>query len=126
MLLQSVPLVGLSSDFSFFVLAIASLIFKTLSLQSNIDDSIEKYVGMDLEGTYRDNDEMGSMYFTKTLEDWAKFNINDRTKHDAAISSGLAIMANQRYTFSAVKKDSKISIKFARYNNNGISSKLIR
>ena len=29
----------------------------------------------------------------RTLEDWAKFNINNRTKHDASISSGLAIMA---------------------------------
>ena len=36
------------------------------------------------------------MYFQKTLEDWAKFNINNRTKHDASISSGLAIMACNR------------------------------
>ena len=33
------------------------------------------------------------MYFKSTLEDWALFNINNRTKHDATISSGLAIMA---------------------------------
>jgi hypothetical protein len=60
------------------------------------------------------------------LEDWAKFDINDRTKFDAAISSGLAIMATQRSTFQAVKKDSKISIKFARYNNNGRYSEIIK
>jgi hypothetical protein len=93
---------------------------------SGIESYIEKYVGLDLEGTYRDPDEMGSMYFTKTLEDWAKFDINDRTKFDAAISSGLAIMATQRSTFQAVKKDSKISIKFARYNNNGRYSEIIK
>jgi hypothetical protein len=93
---------------------------------SGIESYIEKYVGLDLEGTYRDPEEMGSMYFTRTLEDWAKFNINDRTKHDAAISSGLAIMANQRATFSSVKKDSKISIKFARYNNNGRYSEILK
>ena len=93
---------------------------------SAIESYIEKYVGLDMEGTYRDPDEMGSMYFTKTLEDWAKFDINDRTKHDAAISSGLAIMANQRATLSAAKKDSKISIKFARYNNNGRYSEILK
>jgi len=93
---------------------------------SGIESYIEKYVGLDTEGTYRDPDEMGSMYFTKTLEDWAKFDINDRTKHDASISSGLAIMATQRYSFSPVKKDSKISIKFARYNNNGRYSEILK
>ena len=30
------------------------------------------------------------MYFTDTLNDWASFDINNRTKFDAAISSGLA------------------------------------
>ena len=34
--------------------------------------------------------EYGDMYMQKTLEDWAKFNINNRTKHDASISSGLS------------------------------------
>ena len=59
---------------------------------------------MDLEGTYRDSDEMGSMYFTRTLEDWARFDINNRTKFDATISSGLAIMANQKHVTSREKE----------------------
>jgi hypothetical protein len=93
---------------------------------SAIETFIEKHVGMDLEGTYRDPDEMGSMYFSRTLEDWAKFDINNRTKFDAAISSGLAIMANQKHMYIPSKKESKISITFARYNNSGSFSEILK
>ena len=93
---------------------------------SAIETYIEKHVGMDLEGTYRDPDEMGSMYFNRTLEDWAKFDINNRTKFDASISSGLAIMANQKHMYTPAKKESKISINFARYKNTGLYSELIK
>lgn len=93
---------------------------------SAIESYIEKYVGMDPTGQHRDVDEMGSMPFSKTLEDWAKFDINDRTKFDASISSGLAIMANQKHLYVPEKKQSKISINFARYSNKGTTSELIR
>lgn len=93
---------------------------------SAIETYIEKYVGFDMAGTYRTSDEIGSMPFTRTLEDWAKFDINDRTKHDASISSGLAIMANQKHVYLPEKKESKISINFARYTNSGTQSQLIR
>lgn len=92
---------------------------------SAIETYVEKHVGMDLEGTYRDSDEMGSMYFTRTLEDWARFDINNRTKFDATISSGLAIMANQKHVYVPEKKESKISVKFARYQNEGYNSRII-
>ena len=92
-----------------------------------IESYIEKHVGMDMEGTYREEHDMGTMYFTRTLEDWARFDINNRTKFDASISSGLAIMANQKHLYQPqVKKQSKISVNFARYNNKGSSSQLIR
>ena len=93
---------------------------------SAIETYIEKYIGIDLTGTYRDPDEMGAMPFIRTLEDWAKFDINDRTKHDASISSGLAIMANQKHVYLPEKKESKISINFARYTNNGSLSQIIK
>ena len=89
-----------------------------------IESYIEKYVGIDMESTYRDSDEMGSMFFTRTLEDWAKFNINNRTKFDATISSGLAIMACQKHIYTPQKIESKISINFARYSNTGSISEL--
>ena len=92
---------------------------------SAIESYIEKHVGLDLEGTYRDKDDMGNMYFRKTLEDWAKFDISNRTKFDASISSGLAIMANQKHLYTPVEKKSKISINFARYNNKNSVSQLL-
>ena len=91
---------------------------------SAIESYIEKFVGLDLEGKYRDADLMGTMPFTRTLEDWAKFDINDRTKFDACISSGLAIMANQKHLYVPEKKESKLIINFAKYKNEGIISQL--
>lgn len=92
---------------------------------SAIESYIEKYVGIDTDSTYRESDIMGTMPFTRTLEDWAKFDINNRTKYDASISSGLAIMACQKHLYQPEKKESKIKINFARYNNRGRLSEII-
>jgi len=93
---------------------------------SAIESYIEKHVGIDFNGDYRDSGDMGTMYFQRTLEDWAKFDINNRTKFDAAISSGLAVMANQKHLYTPSKQKSKISINFARYNNTSTLSRIIR
>tara|TARA_R110000765_G_scaffold68746_4_gene132961 strand:+ start:2431 stop:4677 length:2247 start_codon:yes stop_codon:yes gene_type:complete len=92
---------------------------------SAIESYIEKHIGIDMDGEYRDKDDMGRMYFGRTLEDWAKFDINNRTKFDAAISSGLAIMANQKHLYTPSKEKSKIILNFARYNNKNTISKII-
>ena len=86
-----------------------------------IESYIEDHVG------YRD-ESYGNMYMQRTLEDWAKFNINNRTKHDASISSGLAIMAcnKNRYTPVAVRERKAISLPFKRYDNKGFTSKIIK
>ena len=85
-----------------------------------IEDYIENHVGLKTDG-------YGDTYFQRTLEDWAKFNINNRTKHDASISSGLAIMAcnKHRYTPVAQRIISKVSLGFRKYNNTGENSKII-
>lgn len=93
---------------------------------SAIGSFIEEYVGFDSEGTYRDPEDMGNMYFTKTLEDWARFDINNRTKHDASISSGLAIMATKEYIINQQTEKTNILLKFATYNNSGRSSQFNR
>jgi hypothetical protein len=93
---------------------------------SAIESYIEKHIGIDIEGNFRDSDVMGTMPFTRTLEDWAKFDISNRTKFDASISSGLAIMACQKHLYTPETKSSKISINFARYTNKGSLSELIR
>ena len=66
------------------------------------------------------------MYLQKTLEDWAVFNINNRTKHDASISSGLAIMAcnKNKYKPTASRILPSLGLKFKKYNNEGILSKI--
>jgi hypothetical protein len=91
---------------------------------SAIESYIEKHVGIDFNGDYRDVGDMGTMYFGKTLEDWAKFDISNRTKFDAAISSGLAIMANQKHLYTPSKQQSKILVKFATYNNSSGKSQI--
>ena len=91
-----------------------------------IESYIEKHVGIDNEGTFRDTGDMGEMYFNRTLMDWARFDINNRTKFDASISSGLAVMANQKSLYQPVKKESKIKINFAKYDNSGSLSQIVR
>ena len=91
-----------------------------------IESYIEKYVGIDFDGTYREESEMGSMPFTRTLEDWAKFDISNRTRYDASISSGLAIMACQKHLYQPEKIESKIKVNFARYTNTGTLSQIVR
>ena len=87
-----------------------------------IESYIDSHVGMIGDGEY------GNMPFNRTLTDWTGFDINKRTKYDASISSGLAIMACNRNKYSPsniVKPDKKIPFGFAKYNNKGIQSKII-
>ena len=86
-----------------------------------IETYIENYIGFRNPG-------YGDMYFQTTLEDWAKFNINNRTKHDASISSGLAIMACNKHLYvpvAPVKKE-VYNLGFKRYDNKGLVSKMIK
>ena len=86
-----------------------------------IETYIEEHVGFIGEG-------YGDMYMQRTLEDWAKFNINNRTKHDASISSGLAIMAcnKNKYRPIAERRKNPIKLGIKRYNNDGQVSKIIK
>ena len=86
-----------------------------------IETYIETFVG-DLGETH------GDMYFQETLEDWAQFNINNRTKHDASISSGLAIMACNKHNYvpKAPVELQAISLGIKKYDNKGSLSKIIK
>ena len=87
--------------------------------------AIETYVNTNIGRTEKG---YGDMYFQRTLEDWAKFDINKRTKFDAAISSGLALMAcnKNRYTPTAKKEYKSINLGIKKYDNTGGSSKIIK
>jgi len=91
---------------------------------TSIEAYIEKYVGFDMDGTYREPDEIGNMYFSRTLQDWARFDINNRTKYDAAISSGLALMANQKFILDTKQETPNNSTKYTTYSNKGYISEI--
>jgi hypothetical protein len=86
-----------------------------------IEMYIQDHVGIKSDNTY------GTCYFNETLQDWAKFDINNRTKFDAAISSGLAVMACNRHLYRAnpIMKKEKLNLSIAKYGQSGMRSKLI-
>jgi len=70
----------------------------------------------------------GDLYFNELLNDWSRFDINKRTKFDASISSGLAIMANNRHLYAPNAKieKPKLNIHVSKYENKGSMSKIIK
>ncbi len=87
-----------------------------------IEMYIQDHVGIKKDGT------LGNMYFNTTLNEWSRFDINKRTKFDAAISSGLAIMACNRHLYApnAPVQKQALNINIAKYSNKGINSKIIK
>jgi hypothetical protein len=87
-----------------------------------IEMYIQNHVGHMGDGNY------GNIYFNETLNDWSRFDINKRTKHDASISSGLAIMANNRNLYAPNQKIERqpTSFGFTKYNNKGLNSTIIK
>jgi hypothetical protein len=87
-----------------------------------IEMYIQDHVGMKQDGSF------GDLYFNSLLNDWAKFDINKRTKFDATISSGLAIMANNRHLYRPNPKveKPKLNINISRYDNTGTNSQIIK
>ena len=87
-----------------------------------IEMYIQEHVGNLNDDTY------GNMYFNRTLNDWSRFDITKRTKYDATISSGLAVMACNRnlYRPNPIIEKQKLNINISRYNNQGFVSKIIK
>jgi len=86
-----------------------------------IESYIENAIGFNGDG-------YGDLYFQRTLEDWASFDMNNRTSHDASISSGLAIMAcnKNRYAPVSRRKREPIDLGIKKYDNKGLVSKIIK
>ena len=59
------------------------------------------------------------MYFNDTLEDWIGFKINDRTKFDLTISSGLCLLAAQKVKLKKKQSNFSESQFFRRYKVRG-------
>ena len=77
-----------------------------------IEAFVEEHVGINSE-----TGDMGKMYFQRTLEDWIGYKIDNRTKYDLTISSGLALLGAQKT--KTKKKQSQFNDKqfFRRYSN---------
>ena len=56
-----------------------------------IEAYVEEHVGINTQ-----TGEMGKMYFQRTLDDWIGYKIDNRTKYDLTISSGLALLGAQK------------------------------
>ena len=76
------------------------------------------YIGVNLE-----TGEMGRCYFNKLLDDWSRFEPDNRTKYDATVASSLALLGAQKHVAAKVKKVKLSFIK--KYNNKGLISKRI-
>lgn len=87
---------------------------------------IQQNVGVIDNADYGEVGEIAYMPFNRTLLDWANYDINNRTRFDATVSSGFAIMANQSRVKVNSQKDSKISLNFAKYSNKGFVSEIIK
>ena len=89
-----------------------------------IETYIESHVGIVDENS----GDHGNMYFQRTLEDWARFDITKRTAHDASISSGLAIMACQKHLYAprTERQVKKLEFGFSKYDNRGSRSRIIK
>ena len=87
-----------------------------------IESYIDKHVGL------LDDNSYGTLYFSSTLNDWSKFDINKRTKFYAAISSGLAIMACNKNLYRPIPstQKQKLNLNIAKYNNGSNISKIIK
>ena len=87
-------------------------------------EAVATYI-YDHVGLKPDTGEVGKCYFNRLLDDWSRFDIDNRTKFDATISSSLALLAAQK--FVAIKKELPKFTKFVKtYSNRGVLSKKVK
>ena len=88
-----------------------------------IESYILKFVGKYSQGqstvSIREEGEIGSMPFERTLKDWGKFNISKREKFDITVASGYALMGLNRKSFTPKEKErTPIVMKLQRFTYN--------
>lgn len=90
-----------------------------------VETFITDHVGKAREDKFRDIGEIGQMYFSRTLDQWLTFDPEKRTKHDAYISSSLAIWINKKKQTKEKAKQEKRVNPFRKFKNTGRVSELI-
>ena len=95
---------------------------------SFIENFIVNFVGVydeeDEKKRVREFGDMGNVYFMELLKDWLSFDIKNREKHDATVSSGYALMGLHRATLMPVPEIKPISMGFNTYDQKGHHSTL--
>jgi hypothetical protein len=86
-----------------------------IAIQEWVDKYVGEYKSDEGETPIREEGVVGNMYFNRTLEDWLKFDPNDRTKRDASISSGFAILAVNRHKYKPQVEKKPISFSIKTY-----------
>jgi hypothetical protein len=92
----------------------------------HIESYIQQHVGVINDENHSDFGSCGNMFFNRTLLDWANYDINNRTRFDATVSSGFAIMANHGTRGRVEEKRNQINLNFAKYSNKGFVSEIIK
>lgn len=89
------------------------------AIEKYVEDYVGEYECEEGQEPIREVGTMGDMPFDRTLQDWLKFKVEDRTKYDASISSGLAIMAINRHKYKLkFKPPERVIIRIKRYQNS--------
>lgn len=95
---------------------------------SFIENFIVNFVGVydeeDENQRVREYGSMGSMFFMETLQDWLSFDITNREKHDATISTGYALMGLRRAELSPAPEIKKINMGMSTFSQKGFRSTL--
>jgi hypothetical protein len=86
-------------------------------IETYVNNHVGEYVHEGTGQRLREEGEIGDMPFIRTLSDWLKFNVKDRTKFDASISSGLAIMAVNRNNYKKVEEKKPFTLSIKKYDN---------
>jgi len=87
-------------------------------------EAVSSYV-YDHVGINQETGEIGKCYFNNLLEDWSKFEIDNRTKYDATVASSIALLGSQKYIKPKKEQTFNMNQFVKKYKNTGIISKRI-
>ncbi len=87
-----------------------------------VEAYINDFVGIAKTNENREVGEIGKMFFKETIQQWLKVDTSNTTKFDAYISSGLALIANQRIVRQPTTQVKAFINPLTKYNNKGLVS----
>lgn len=92
-----------------------------------VNTYVEEYIGIARDDSNREKGEMGFMPFNRTLYQWKDVDPDDRTEYDAYISSSLALVGCKSMIIKTVEEveEKPVKVPFRRYDNTGITSKIL-